>query len=182
MKKYQIHGCRFILMLLLFASSVFSAENGLRQTRHPSDPYEPFNRSVYAFNEKLDVLFVRPPTVVYKHYVPRPIQRTVGRFFTNLSDVKNTAYYLLQAKPEQSLHHLMRFIVNSTFGLAGLLDVATPMGLKQTSTQFGDILRVWGWEHSVYLVLPVFGPSTVRDGLGRPFDVAAGMAIGRSVF
>lgn len=136
---------------------------------HPSslqDPYESFNRSMYAFNDKADRWVIKPAAEGYRAITPAPFRTAVSNFFDNFKDVYSAANNLLQAEPEKAVNDIMRVALNSTFGLFGLIDIATPAGLKNNKTSLGDTFAHWGWKNSNYLVLPFFGPSTVRDGLG----------------
>jgi phospholipid-binding lipoprotein MlaA len=133
---------------------------------NPADPLEPMNRVIYRFNDAADRAVVKPVAQGYKAVVPQPARTAVGNFFDNLRDVVSLVNHTLQAKPDRAVNDLMRVALNSTFGLFGLIDIADPAGLKNYKTGFGDTLAVWGWKNSSYLVLPIFGPSTVRDGIG----------------
>ncbi|WP_246043418.1 MlaA family lipoprotein [Aquitalea aquatilis] len=132
----------------------------------PQDPYESFNRSMYLFNDAADRWVMKPAAQGYRAVTPGPFRTAVGNFFDNFKDVYSAANNLLQAEPEKALNDIMRVALNSTFGLFGLIDIATPAGLKNNKTSLGDTFAHWGWKSSNYLVLPFFGPSTVRDGLG----------------
>lgn len=136
---------------------------GSEQSR---DPLEPFNRSIFAFNEKIDEAAIKPAAQGYKKVVPGRVRSHVGNFFRNLQEPTTIVNDLLQGNIPQAANDLMRFTVNSTFGLLGLLDIATPMGLDHHEEDFGQTLRVWGVGSGPYLVLPLWGPSTVTDGVG----------------
>lgn len=140
--------------------------------RHPQDPLEPMNRAIYGFNDKLDRAVLKPVAETYRDVTPSPLRTAVGNFFDNLRDVVSLANNALQGRPEPALNDLMRVSLNSTFGMFGLLNIADPAGLKNYKTGFGDTLATWGWKNSTYLVLPFFGPSSVRDGIGRGVDMA----------
>lgn len=139
---------------------------------HPQDPLEPMNRAIYGFNTHVDRAVFKPVAETYRDVVPSPLQTAVGNFFDNLRDVISLANNTLQGRPEPALNDLMRVGLNSTLGFFGLLDIADPAGLKNYKTGFGDTLARWGWKDSTYLVLPFFGPSTIRDGIGRVADTA----------
>jgi phospholipid-binding lipoprotein MlaA len=128
-----------------------------------NDPLEPFNRKVYAFNEQLDDAVAKPVATAYRDVVPSPVRTGVSNFFGNLGDLWSSFNALLQAKGEESVTNFMRFTVNSTLGLYGLLDIASEMRMQRTSHSLGETLGVWGVPNGPYLVLPVFGPSTVRN-------------------
>lgn len=139
----------------------------------PADPYEGFNRSMYGFNMGLDKYFLKPVADGYKFITPDFMQTGVTNFFNNLKGINVVLNDLLQGKFEQSASDLGRFTTNSTIGLLGLFDVASDLGLEQNVEDFGQTLAVWGVNQGPYLVLPVLGPTTVRDGGGIIFDKAA---------
>lgn len=136
------------------------------------DPWEGFNRAVFTFNDTLDRYAVKPLAQGYHWITPDIIETGVGNFFDNLSDVGTALNNLLQGKVAEASTDVARVVFNSTIGLAGIIDVATPMGLPQHDEDFGQTLGVWGVDSGPYLVLPFFGPSTVRDGIGLVGDYA----------
>ncbi|QGG80554.1 VacJ family lipoprotein [Litorivicinus lipolyticus] len=138
----------------------------------PVDPLEPVNRAVFAFNDAVDRVALRPAASAYQSLLPRPIRSGIGNFFSNLGEVSTFLNAALQGKPDEAANALGRFVFNSTLGLGGILDVMTEFGAPKTSEDFGQTLGVWGVGEGAYVVLPFFGPSTVRDGLGR-FSVDA---------
>lgn len=127
------------------------------------DPWEGFNRTVFAFNDRLDTYALKPLARGYQFVTPRIAQDGVHDFFNNLEEVKNLANNLLQAKFHSAGVDTSRFLLNSTIGLVGLVDVATPMGLQRSDEDFGQTLGHWGVRSGPYLVLPFLGPSTLRD-------------------
>ncbi|MDC7710002.1 MlaA family lipoprotein [Vogesella indigofera] len=133
---------------------------------HPQDPLEPLNRAVYRFNDAADKAVLKPVAQAYQQVTPQPVRTGVGNFFDNLRDVYSAANNTLQGKAELALTDVLRVSFNSTFGLFGLIDIATPMGLKSSKATLGDTFAHYGWQESSYLVLPLLGPSTVRDGSG----------------
>ena len=135
-----------------------------------SSDLERFNRSMYAFNDRLDRAVVRPVAETYVKAVPELVRSGVGNFFGNIGDVWSAVNQLLQGKVVQSAQMTLRVATNTVFGLGGVLDPATEMGLERQSEDFGQTLGSWGLPAGPYLVLPVFGPSTVRDGLALPLD------------
>lgn len=139
----------------------------------PVDPYEGFNRSMYGFNMGLDKYLLKPVADGYKFITPNFMQTGVTNFFNNLKGINVVLNDLLQGKFEQSASDLGRFTTNSTIGLLGLFDVATDLGLQQNVEDFGQTLAVWGVNQGPYLVLPVLGPTTLRDGGGIVLDKAA---------
>lgn len=130
---------------------------------NPRDPFEPFNRSVTRFNDGLDETIVKPVAQAYQDVVPSPVRTGVNNFFGNLSDVWSFVNNVLQAKPQAAADSFMRVSVNTLIGLGGVLDWATPMGIERQRQDFGKTLGRWGVATGPYLVLPVLGPSTVRD-------------------
>ncbi len=135
------------------------------------DPLEPFNRGVYAFNADLDATLMKPTAQAYQAHIPRPVRRSISNFFSNLDDVVVLVNDLLQFKGAHAVSDTLRLSMNSTFGLFGLLDVATPAGLPKHDADFGQTLGKWGLGPGPYLVLPVLGPSDVRDATGLAVDV-----------
>lgn len=131
-----------------------------------ADPWEGFNRAVFTFNDTLDRYALKPLAQGYQAVTPDFVETGVGNFFGNLSDVGSIANNLLQGKGDAAGQDLARVVFNSTIGLAGLIDVATPMGLPEHDEDFGQTLGYWGLSSGPYLVLPLLGPSSVRDGIG----------------
>ena len=130
---------------------------------NPRDPFEPFNRGVTRFNDGLDEAIVKPAAQAYQNVVPSPVRTGVNNFFGNLSDVWSFVNSVLQLKPQAAAESLMRVSINTVFGMYGVLDWATEMGLQRNRQDFGKTLGRWGVATGPYLVLPVLGPSTVRD-------------------
>jgi phospholipid-binding lipoprotein MlaA len=144
-----------------------------RVTADPQDPWEGFNRRVFAFNDVLDRYALKPVARGYKAVTPEPVQTGVGNFFSNLGEVRTALNSLLQGKPANAGLATSRFLINSTVGIGGLLDYATLMEITADKEDFGQTMAVWGWEDSRYLVLPLLGPRTLRDASGLPADFAA---------
>ncbi len=138
--------------------------------KNPVDPLEPLNRSVDRFNEAVDKAVIKPVAKGYSYVVPAPIKMMVGNFFSNLDDVVVTANDLLQFKLVQGLSDGTRFVVNSTIGFYGLVDVGSMVGLEKHNEDFGQTLGKWGVGNGPYLVLPILGPSTLRDSVGLYVD------------
>lgn len=134
------------------------------------DPLEPLNRSVYGFNDALDKSVIRPVARTYQDVTPDPIRTGIGNFFGNIADVWSTINNALQLKPAQTLETGARVVVNTVVGIFGLLDVATTLELERHPEDFGQTLGYWGVPSGPYLVLPLLGPSTVRDGASLPVD------------
>ncbi|MEE4304284.1 MAG: VacJ family lipoprotein [Wenzhouxiangella sp.] len=138
--------------------------------RHPRDPWEPYNRSMFQFNTAVDRAVIRPLAVGYGRITPAPARRSIRNFFTNIRSPVDQVNLLLQGRPGAAGTELTRFLVNSTFGLGGLFDMATRADVEEYEEDFGQTLAVWGWEDSRFFILPLLGPSTVRDGIGRVPD------------
>jgi len=137
---------------------------------NPNDPLEPLNRVIFRANDKLDEYVATPVAKGYRAVAPQPLQTAVNNFFGNLADVGNTLNSLLQGKGVAAMESLMRVAINTVFGLGGLLDIATPAGLHKHSQDFGLTLGTWGVPSGPYLVLPLFGPRSIRDGMGLYVD------------
>jgi phospholipid-binding lipoprotein MlaA len=137
---------------------------------NPADPLEPFNRGVSTFNDNLDKYALKPVAETYQDYIPSPVRTAVGNFFSNVSDIYSAANNLLQGKPTRAAEDTMRVAINSVLGIGGLIDIATPAGLPKYKEDFGQTLGVWGMPAGPYLVLPLFGPSSVRDASGMVVD------------
>lgn len=148
-----------LLIFTLFLTGCASAHN-------PSDPLEPFNRSVYKFNDTVDKAVVKPVAQGYSAVMPTVGKIMIANFFSNLDDVVVTANDLLQLKLVQGYSDGMRVLVNSTIGVFGLIDVASVGELKKHNEDFGQTMGKWGIGNGPYIVLPILGPSTVRDGAG----------------
>ncbi len=140
------------------------------------DPYENFNRKMFGFNDKVDNYVAEPVSNAYKRITPEFMQTGVYNFFNNLKNINVVINDVLQAKFQQSAQDTGRFAINSTVGLAGLVDVAKHVGLEQNEEDFDQTLAVWGVPRGSYLVLPFLGPSTSRGIPGAVFDTAANPA------
>ncbi len=138
------------------------------------DRFEGFNRAMYRFNFEFDQYVFLPIVRGYRFVVPRPVRTGVSNFFSNLGEIRNATNGVLQARPEVASRATIRFLVNSTVGVLGFFDVATRLGVDQQREDFGQTLGWWGVGPGPYLVLPIFGPSSVRDGAGLPVDFALG--------
>jgi phospholipid-binding lipoprotein MlaA len=144
-------------------------------TTNPQDPLEPFNRTMYKVNDVLDRNVAVPLAKGYNAVMPGPGKTAVRNFFSNLDDIVVTVNDVLQFKVKQAASDAGRFVVNSTVGLLGLLDVATPAGLEKHHEDFGQTLGYWGVDSGPYLVLPLLGPSSLRDGIGSYADSFLGV-------
>lgn len=133
---------------------------------NPQDPLEPFNRNVSAFNTAVDDMVLRPVATVYRDVTPDLVRTGVHNFFENLRDFWSFINATLQLRPREASENFMRVNINTVFGLGGVLDVASEMGLERTRLDFGQTLGRWGVPSGPYLVLPIFGPSSFRDAAG----------------
>ena len=140
------------------------------------DPWENWNRKVFAFNESLDEHVLKPVATVYSNVVPEPVRRGIDNFFGNFADAWSAVNNFLQGKGTAGVYDVMRVGTNTVFGLFGVLDVATEVGLEKSREDFGQTLGVWGMGTGAYIVWPLFGPSSVRDSIGLPMDIAASPA------
>jgi phospholipid-binding lipoprotein MlaA len=154
-------------IFLLIAALVLT---GCANAHNPADPLEPLNRSIYKFNTTIDKAVVKPVAQGYSKVMPSVGKMMVSNFFSNLDDVVVTANDVLQLKLVQAASDGMRFLVNSTIGIYGLIDVASMGSLKKHNEDFGQTLGKWGVGSGAYLMLPILGPSSVRDGIGRYVD------------
>ena len=158
--------CLICAVMLLASCAV--APNG---ERNP-DPLEAVNRVTYTFNKGVDRYLLRPVASGYAKVMPRPIRRGVSNFFSNLAEPTVIVNGLLQAKFTQAASDVGRFSLNTTIGLLGFFDVASDLGLTKHDESFGTTFGRWGMGHGTYLVLPFFGPSSIRDGVGTLGDTA----------
>lgn len=164
---------RAILALLLAATlSACATTRGSASLDEP-DPYEGFNRGVFAFNQAVDKVAVKPVSTVYRKVAPVPARRGITRVFQNLTEPFSFINNLLQGKPRRAINSLGRFVINSTIGVGGLADHATDLGIPRAKEDFGQTLAVAGARRSPYLVLPLLGPSTVRDAIGTGVQFVA---------
>ncbi|MDR1423268.1 MAG: VacJ family lipoprotein [Azoarcus sp.] len=138
----------------------------------PQDPFEHYNRKMFVVNEKLDKAVAKPVAKVYVKVMPTPVRGWIGNFFGNLGEPWTSVNNLLQGKPRDALNDAMRFVFNSTLGIAGLLDIASAAGMPKHDEDFGQTLAVWGFQDGPFVMLPFLGPSTLRDTLASPFDWA----------
>ncbi len=127
------------------------------------DPFENLNRPFHNLNHKLDIALLKPAAEAYHDNIPKPVQNSVTNFFSNLGEPNTIVNSLLQGKGKQALHNTVRFLLNTTVGIGGLIDVASHEGVKKHKEDLGQTLAVWGFGEGPYLVLPIMGPTTLRD-------------------
>lgn len=167
------HNCLSGLFLLLISIQPGLAANEWylnEATENPRDPWEHWNRKVYAFNETMDTYIAKPVARTYDRFTPSVVQAGVLNFFINLASIKVIANDLFQLKWSQAGSDSARFLLNSVFGLAGVIDVAAPLGFEYREEDFGQTLGYWNVPIGPYLMLPLVGPSTVRDFSGWVTD------------
>ena len=140
------------------------------RVRNRLDPWESWNRKVFNFNEKLDEHVLRPVATAYSDLVPQPARQAVDNFFGNFSDAWSAVNLFLQGRFKNGASQTMRVAVNSVFGIAGLIDIATPAGLEKTSEDLGRTLGYWGVKTGPYIVWPLLGPSSLRDSVALPVN------------
>ncbi len=133
----------------------------------PNDDLKAYNKAMFKFNDKLDTYIAKPVARLYTKIMPRPLFNMVNNFFMNLDTVPTVINDALQANFYQFTSDTWRLAINSTFGVGGTLDVATDMGLQYNYEDFGLTMAKWGWTSSSYFIIPILGPSTIRDALGR---------------
>lgn len=166
--------CRWCAAAALLAGC---AAAGAQTAAGPAaDPWEGFNRAVFGFNDAVDEAVLKPLAQTYRAVLPRPVRTGIGNVYGNFDDAWSAVNHLLQGKGQSGLEMTMRVLVNSTFGLLGLLDPASEMRLERRSEDLGQTLAVWGVGSGPYVVLPLLGPSTVRDTLALPADRAVSPA------
>ncbi len=160
---------RFLFISLLSSLLLFSACTSTPS--NPHDPLEPMNRAIYRFNDKADRWVIKPVAQSYHDYTPLFMRRGVDNFFNNLNDANSGVTFALQGEGKASLYNFSRFILNSTVGLLGFIDITSGHERSYEQSNFGDTFSRWGWKDSTYLVLPLAGPSTLRDGVGKIGDI-----------
>lgn len=162
-----------LLRPLLLTLAIASGGCASVANPNPADPMEGWNRSVQGFNDGIDEAVLKPVARGYRDNVPQLVQTGVGNFFGNLGDGWSAVNHFLQGKAEDGLNMTLRLVTNTVFGLAGLLDPATEIGLERRSEDFGQTLGRWGVGPGPYVVLPLLGPSSVRDTVALPLDMSA---------
>jgi len=153
---YRILIVSFLSVSLIYAEDI-------------DDPFEDINRITFKFNESIDNNFLKPVALTYSK-APKPIKKGISNFFDNLEEIETSVNQILQGKPKLAINDFSRFIINSTIGLGGFLDVATKIGLTRHEEEFDQTLALWGVPSGPYIMLPGLGPSTLRDTLARPFS------------
>lgn len=162
MRSSRLAGMLFSLLLTACATG---------PNANPADPLEPFNRSVYKFNDAVDRTVLKPVATAYRDVTPSMVQKGVDNFFGNLQDAWSFVNNVLQFKGEAAADSFFRVGVNTLMGLGGILDVASEMRIERHTEDFGQTLGHWGVGPGPYIVLPILGPSTLRDAVAFPVDV-----------
>lgn len=157
---------------LAAALAVVGLLGGCATSGSAKDPAEGLNRAVFAFNEGLDTVLIRPVAKGYDTVMPTPARTGVSNFFGNVADIFIAVNNLLQGKPGDAVSDAGRFLVNSTVGILGFFDIASEMGMDKHEEDFGQTFGRWGAGPGAYVVVPFFGPRTVRDTGGLVLDVA----------
>jgi len=157
--------------IVLLALAILTGGCASVQNPDPRDPLEGFNRVVYKFNDGFDRAIAKPVATAYQDVLPNPVRNGVRNFFSNIGDLFIGVNNLLQGKPEEALTDWTRFAVNTTFGVLGIADWATDMGLEKHDEDFGQTFGRWGVGSGPYIVLPFLGPSDARDSVGVLFNM-----------
>lgn len=164
----QSHGSLARIGLAIAIAATLSA---CATGTNPRDPLEGYNRAMFKFNDTVDQVALKPVATAYKTVTPSFVQTGVGNFFGNLADVWSAVNNLLQGKGEAGLQDVVRVGMNSTFGIFGLIDIASQAGIPKHSEDFGQTLGWYGVQPGPYVMLPLLGPSTVRDTVALPLDI-----------
>ncbi len=157
---------KYLKMSAVMAVVFLSACSSNKYVAKPNDPLEPLNRGFYKLNKTIDALYINPTSKIYDKIIPEAIRKLISNFFGNLNEIPTIINSLLQTKYKQAADSTARFTINSTLGVGGLFDIASKAKIKHAKEDFGKTLAVWGYKDSNYLVLPIVGPTTVRDGVG----------------
>lgn len=167
---------RLFRMVALLGATTLAAGCATVATPNPDDPWERYNRGMYAFNDTVDQAFLKPIASGYEALTPQPVQTCIHNIFNNVADIWSAANSFLQARGHDFFNTLGRVLFNSTMGLGGCIDVASMNGSRRIQNDFGVTLGVWGIKPGPYVVLPFLGSSTVRDGAGTLGTFAAGVS------
>lgn len=162
------------LGLAVVAMSLGACASVPENQRVEHDPWEPFNRTMYSFNNGLDMVTTKPLAKGYRAITPSPIRKGFTNFFKNLTTPRSILSNFLQGKPGRGFSETGRFLLNSTIGVGGFIDVATAGGMEEYPEDFGQTLAVWGVPEGPYVMVPFFGPKTLRGTVALPFDFVAG--------
>ena len=162
---------------LFFVACLFLAGCASGPAKNPTDPLEPFNRKMFALNESVDKAVLKPAAKGYRAVAPQLVRAGVSNFFDNLEDLWSGVNSVLQLRPQNATENFLRVSVNTVFGLGGVLNVASEMGIERHSEDLGKTMGRWGVPSGPYVVMPLFGPSTIRDAttiaLENRFDLVS---------
>ncbi|MCB9987929.1 MAG: VacJ family lipoprotein [Rhodospirillales bacterium] len=176
-RNYLLNGTRLVLAVaacsLLAACSTTQAQKSYSDNSEISDPLESVNRTTFAVNNAIDTVLLEPAARGYRAAVPKPARKGVRNFLRNLRSPINIANQVLQGDVSGAGNDLTRMVVNTLVGVGGLFDVAGSEGYEYEQEDFGQTLATWGVGHGPYLVLPILGPSSVRDATGLAVDAYA---------
>lgn len=161
--RFRILGCITALTLSLLVGC-------MKAGPHPDDPYESINRKIYAFNSAFDEYLIKPPAEFYRHVVPPEVRAGVNNLYNNVNMFPTVANDLLQAEYIKAIQGFWRFVINTSIGVGGIFDVASASGIPFHENDLGITFAKWGDMHSPYIMIPILGPSTIRDGAGLVFD------------
>lgn len=167
LNKDLCRGLALLLAALLALSGCATIDDSYRD---PRDPLESYNRAMHSFNDELDKAIIKPIAEGYRTITPKPVDRGITNFFTNLDDVTSAINNLLQFKLHRAASDVGRVLVNSTIGILGFFDVATNMDMPRYDEDFGQTMGAWGVGPGPYFVLPILGPSSIRDTFGLVAD------------
>ncbi|MCH9019725.1 MAG: VacJ family lipoprotein [Proteobacteria bacterium] len=159
-----------VFLLAACATPPLGGEAKMAEFDQVNDPFEPVNRGIFSFNQFVDGVLFEPLAMLYRDLLPPPVRDSVENFLNNLRSPVTLASDLAQGKMDRATTTVGRFVINSTIGVGGLIDMAEEFGLEGHREDFGQTLAVWGSEEGLYLVLPLFGPSNVRDAVGLVAD------------
>lgn len=177
----MISSCWVRLRALTAAAVTFTVLGGCATTGaggDPRDPFEPMNRAIYKFNDEFDKAIAKPVAEAYRAFVPDAVRTGVGNFFSNINDVIVALNNALQGKIPDAINDVGRIAVNTTLGVLGFRDVATELGVPKNNEDFGQTLGRWGFRDGPYIVLPILGPSSVRDTVGWAGDIYTSPLVG----
>jgi len=169
----MIYSVRAALVTAAFAAGLGFSSIAIAQGPEHIDPIEPINRGVFGLNDALDTIAFKPISAVWNTIIPKPVRIGVGNAFGNLDDVFIGANHVLQGRGKDAMTDFSRVLINSTVGIGGLIDLASTQDLQKGEGDFGQTLGVWGMGPGFYLVLPLLGPSTARDTVGRAARIAS---------
>lgn len=164
---------RALLPCLLLISMLSACASVPDDQRTESDPWEPMNRTLYSVNTAFDKVTLKPVAKGYQKVLPRPVRTGVTNFMKNLVTPRSVVNNFLQGKPRHGFTELVRFVLNSTFGIGGLMDIATDTGIEAHREDFGQTLAVWGLPPGPYVMVPLLGPATLRDAVAIPIDIVS---------